>query len=233
MPTRILAVITARGGSKGVPKKNLAPVAGMPLIYWTITAAKQAGKLDRTIVTTDCEEIARTASEFGVPAPFIRPAELAKDHATSVDTILHAVRWLDRNDDYRPDFVMCLQPTSPLRTPEDIDAAIDLALGRDAESVVGVTPVAHHPYWTSRMDEEGCITDFFKLDRAYDRRQDLPPAYASNGAIYLTATGTLLEKESLYGEKTYGYVMPAERSLDVDTPWDLHLADLILRSRCQ
>jgi CMP-N,N'-diacetyllegionaminic acid synthase len=233
MGTRCLAVITARGGSKGIPNKNLAPVAGKPLIYWTITAARNARRLDRTIVTTDSEEIARVATELGVSAPFIRPAELATDEATSVAAIAHALQWLDRNEDYRPDFVMCLQPTSPLRTADDIDAAIGLALSRDAESVVGVSPAPQHPYWTYRLDDEGCVTDFFQLDKAYNRRQDLPAASASNGAIYLTATSTVLEKGSLCGEKTYAYVMPSERSLDVDSPWDLHLADLILRDRCR
>ncbi|HEY6331992.1 MAG TPA: acylneuraminate cytidylyltransferase family protein [Blastocatellia bacterium] len=231
MNSRCLALITARGGSKGIPSKNIAPVAGKPLIYWTIAAAESATRLDRTVVTTDSEDIAAVARDLGAEVPFIRPAELATDVASSVDVILHAVRWLDRNEDYRPDFVMCLQPTSPLRLASDIDGAIALALNRKAESVVGVTPVSHHPYWTYRIGSDGSVTDFVHADREYGRRQDLPPAYASNGAIYLTAFKPLIESSTLAGNNTYGYVMPPERSLDVDTPWDLYLADLILKDR--
>jgi CMP-N-acetylneuraminic acid synthetase len=228
--SEILGLIPARGGSKAIPGKNIVQVAGMPLVWWTIQAAQQAEGLSRIAVTTDSEEIANIVTQFGLEVPFLRPAELAQDTAPTMLAILHAIRWYEEYEAYCPDLVMCLQPTSPLRIAEDIDSAIALALDKGT-SVVSVTPVHRHPYWMKQVDAEGRATDFVTVDRPIHRRQDLPTVYAPNGAIYLARREILLQRETFYTENTHAYVMPPQRSLDIDTPWDLYLADLILKDR--
>ena len=225
-----VAIVPARGGSKGIPNKNITLVAGRPLIEWTIAAARAARGIDRLIVSTDSQEIATVARAAGAEVPFLRPAELARDDSPGTAVIVHALNWLAANDGYHPTYAMCLQPTSPLRTAEDIDAAIALALAKACDSVVSVTPAEHHPHWMKRIDDSGRLHPWATGDIA-TRRQDLPPAYALNGAIYLALRGVLVERETFYSEATHAYVMPAERSLDIDDTWHLHLADLILRTR--
>jgi len=161
----------------------------------------------------------------------MRPAHLAQDDTPGIAPVLHAAQWLADNEGYRPDMIMLLQPTSPLRIPEDIDRAIELIREKGADAIVSVTPVEAHPYWMKQIDGAGRMTDFIKLDQPFLRRQDLPEAYALNGAIYVVRRTVLLERETFFPENTYAYVMPAERSLDVDTTWDLYLADLVLRDR--
>jgi N-acylneuraminate cytidylyltransferase/CMP-N,N'-diacetyllegionaminic acid synthase len=166
----------------------------------------------------------------------MRPDELAHDHTPGTEPVLHAVDWLDTREGYRPDFVIVLQPTSPLRLAEDIEAAIDLAISQRADSVVSICEVRHHPFHTVKRNKNGTLTSFFglewqELQDKYPRRQDCPLAFAENGAIYLIERSSLLRHESLYGERLCGYVMPTKRSLDIDTPWDLYLADLILKAR--
>lgn len=228
---RVLAVVPARGGSKSIPRKNLAPLAGRPMIVYTIEPAIAANCISRLVVTTDSPEIAEVARNHGAEVPFLRPIELARDDTPGIDPILHAVRWLEEHEGYRADYVMVLQPTSPFRTPEDIRGALRLAEARRADAVVTVSLADHHPYWMKRLDESGRLQSFISLDRPYTRRQDMPPAYALNGAIYLARWAALLSKRTFYTENTYAYVMPQERSLDVDSPWDLYLADLVMRHR--
>jgi N-acylneuraminate cytidylyltransferase/CMP-N,N'-diacetyllegionaminic acid synthase len=228
---KILAVIPARAGSKGVSGKNLALVAGKPLLAWTIEAARQAGCLDRIVVTTDGNEIAEAALRAGAEVPFHRPPELARDETPGMDAILHAVSWLDEQQHYRPAAVMVLQPTTPLRTAADIVAGIQLLDDRRVESVVSVCEASHHPFWMKRLLPDGRLEDFLPQATVPPRRQDLPPAYALNGALYLALRAPLLAAHSFMLPNTCGYVMPAERSLDVDTRWDLELADFILSNR--
>lgn len=228
---RVLAIVPARGGSRGIPRKNIAPVAGKPLIAWTIETALACPILDRVIVSTDDEEIAGVARRRGAEVPFLRPAQLARDDTPGIEPILHAVRWLDEHEGYRPRHVMVLQPTSPLRTAEDIEGAVELAELKQGHRVVSVCRADQHPYWMKRVSGEGQITSFLSLEPAYTRRQDLPPAYALNGAIYLARREVLVAERTFYTEHTYAYVMPPERSLDVDEPWDLYLAHLVLRDR--
>lgn len=225
----VLGIVPARAGSKSIPRKNIAIVAGKPLIAHTIQAALDAKHIDRVIVSTDSQEIAEVARSFGAEVPFLRPPELAQDNTPGIEPILHAVRWLNDNDDYHPDYVMVLQPTSPLRTAEDIKAAVQLAQKHQADSVVSVCPAHQHPYWMKRITDDGRLVDFLSLNTDYTRRQDLPPVYALNGAIYLVRCEVLLEHKTFHTDHTYAYVMPPERSLDIDTPWNLYLADLILR----
>ncbi len=227
----VLGLIPARGGSKGIPGKNIAPVAGRPLLAWTIEAAHASGRVSRLIVSTDDQSIADVARQYGAEVPFLRPAELAQDDTPGIEPVLHAVRWVEENEGYRPEYVMLLQPTSPFRSSEDILAAVELAQGRQADSVVSVCLAHHHPFWTKSLDGDGRMQEFIKLDRPYLSRQNLPDAYALNGAIYLVRREVLLAQRNFYGNVTYGYVMPAERSIDIDSPWDLYLADLVMKDR--
>ena len=231
--TKILAIIPARGGSKGIPQKNIAELAGKPLIGWTITNAKSSLGIDRVIVTTDSKAIANVASHYDAEVPFLRPAALARDDTPGIQPILHLLDWLAQQENYLPDYVMVLQPTSPLRTTHDIEAVISIATEHQADSVVSVSPTEQHPYWMKTITEEGYLQDFLLSKDECDRRQELPSVYALNGAIYLARREIIIEKNSFYSDRTYSYVMPVERSLDIDTPWDLHLANLILKDKAQ
>ncbi len=230
-----VAIIPARGGSKSILRKNLVPLAGRGLIAYTIQAGLQAESVQRVIVSTDSPEIAEAAKAEGAEVPFLRPEELAADETLAEDTLLHAVHWLAENEAYRAEYVLLLQPTSPFRTAEDIDAAMALAEARQADAVVSVCPAEHHPYWMRTITEDGRLVDLPGATRRdLTRRQLLPQACALNGAIYLARREVLLAKKTWYTDRTYAYVMPPERSLDIDTPWHLHLARLILedRTRC-
>jgi len=238
MNVRILAIIPARGGSKSIPRKNIKLLAGKPLIAWTIEAALQSHSLNRVIVSTDDEEIAGVSRQWGAEVPFLRPPELAQDDISAISPVLHAVQWLDEHEGYQPVYVMLLQPTSPLRTTQDIESAINLGLVHNADSVVSVCEVKTHPCWAMGLDDQGAVQNFLGLDlrelqKKYPCRQDLPPAYAENGAIYLAKRSVLLERQAFYGEKLYGYVMPAGRSIDLDTLLDLRLAELMLKDRIE
>jgi|CXWL01.1.fsa_nt_gi CMP-N-acetylneuraminic acid synthetase len=226
----VLGLITARGGSKGVPRKNVRTVARKPLIAWTIESARQSRRLDRIVVSTDDDEIASVSRQFGAVVPFMRPPELARDDSPHIDVVLHALRWLAQEEKYEPEYVLLLQPTSPLRTAEDIDGMIDLALERRAEAVVSVSPACDHPYLAKRVDSEGVIAPFMECPLAYARRQDLPPAYALNGALYLQQCAGLLKRQSFEGCRTIAYIMPRQRSLEVDTEADLIEVERILTS---
>jgi CMP-N,N'-diacetyllegionaminic acid synthase len=226
-----LAVIPARGGSKGVPRKNVTMVGGKPLIAWTVEAAREARRVGRVVVSTDDAQIADVARGYGAEVPVLRPAALARDDTPGVEPALHIVEWLDANERYRPDAIVLLQPTSPLRTANDIDAAVVLMETRRAAAVVGVTPATMHPAWMKRIDEDGVLADVPGLTQAERLRQHLDPLYVINGAIYLCARDVLVTRRSFYAERTIAYVMPAERSLDIDSPWDLRVADLELAAR--
>jgi len=229
--SEVIAIITARGGSKTTPRKNIIPLAGKPLIAWTIEAARASRRLSRTLVSTDDAEIAQIAAKWGAEVPFLRPSELAGDSTPHILAVEHAIRWLDETEGTRPEYVLLLQPTSPLRTGEDIDAVIAIAEEREAVAVVSVCPMERHPYLSKRILADGTLADFVTSDIAYLRRQDLPPAYALNGALYLNRRESLLRDHTFVPPGTLGYVMPPERSLDVDTPWDFHLIELVLQDR--
>ena len=227
---KILGLITARGGSKGIPKKNVRLLAGKPLIAWTIEAALLSRHLSRVIVSTDDLEIAEISRQWGAKVPFMRPAELAQDDSPHVPVVTHAFHWLESHEKAQFDYALVLQPTSPLRSSGDIDNAIQLALEKDADSVISVCEAPSHPYQTKRVVDDK-LQNFISIPEGYLPRQELPPAYAVNGAIYLVGRDVIVNNHTFYTDRTYAYVMPPERSLDIDTPWDLYLAELILRDR--
>jgi CMP-N-acetylneuraminic acid synthetase len=226
-----IGLITARGGSKSIPRKNVKPLAGRPLVAWTIEAALQSECLGRVIVSTDDEEIAQVSRACGAEVPFMRPQELARDDSPHIESVNHAIHWLAAHEDTHPEYIMLLQPSSPLRTSEDIDAAVNLAKERNATGVVSVCETRQHPYLSKQILEDGTIADFVSSNLDYARRQDLPKAYALNGAIYLNRCKSLVRERTFQPKGTYAYVMPPERSLDVDEAWDLYLADLVLRNK--
>lgn len=220
---RTLALIPARGGSKGIPRKNIRAIAGKPLIAWTIEAALRSGLLDAVVVSTDDAEIAEVARQAGAQVPFLRPAELAQDGTPGIDPVLHALGAL-------PGFgaVLLLQPTSPLRSTADIDACLALAHGRQAVSVVSVSEPDTHPEWTYRLGGDQTLRRF--VDAApVARRQDLPPVVALNGALYYAQTDWLLQGRRLVAPETLAYVMPRARAIDIDTPLDWQIADMLLK----
>ena len=220
---KTLGLITARGGSKGIPRKNVRMLAGKPLIAWTIEAALHAGVLDGVVVSTDDEEIAAVAREAGAEVPFLRPAELAKDSTPGLDPVLHA---LDTLPGY--DAVLLLQPTSPLRSSDDIRACLRLAAEGVAASVVSVCEPQVHPGWTYRLLAGGQLQPMFE-GAAATRRQDLPEAYALNGALYFADAAWLRKRRAFVGAETRAYVMPAARSVDIDSELDWRIADMLLR----
>ncbi len=226
-----IAIIPARGGSKGVPHKNLAKVAGKPLVTWCIETALATPQISRVVVSTDDQAIADSARRAGADVPFARPPGLATDNATSIDTLIHAVEWLSDNENVRPELILLMQPTAPLVTTSDIEQIVGLIYEKNADAAVSVCPAHQHPYWIKRMEQDGKISDFITVTDRKSQRQELPEAYALNGALYLIRRDVLLKKCTLFPTKTYGYIMPPERSIDIDTPWDLYLADLVLQDR--
>jgi len=228
---KLLAVIPAKSGSRGIPNKNATLIAGKPLIQWTIECALAAPSVDRVLVTTDSPELADLAVRNGADAPFLRPPELARDDTPGIDPVIHVIKWLRKHESLFPEYVVALQPTSPLREPEDIEGVLKLALEKDADAVVSVVTVNQHPLWMKTIDPDGLMRNFMPEKEMPFRRQDLPDLYTLNGAIYLGRAEVVLTAGGWYTERTYGYVMPPEKSIDVDTPWDLNLADLLLRKR--
>lgn len=212
---RLLALVVARGGSKGLPRKNVMVAGGRPLIAWTIAAAQAAREVDRVVLSSDDEEIMEVARMWGCDVPFKRPADLATDEATSMDVVRHALTALPGYD-----YVALLQPTSPLRTAADIDAAYDLMRTRQAPSCVSVSEVEQSPYWMYRVSENDRLVGLLSPLKGVSRRQDLPVVYALNGAIYLARVDWLLAQGSFVGEGTIGYQMPRDRSIDIDTADD-------------
>lgn len=229
---RILGVVPARGGSKSVPRKNIAPLAGVPLIGYTIQAARAAKRLARCIVSTDDEEIAETARRLGADVPFLRPAQLSTDAALSLPVLQHAMEQAEAADGPY-DAVMMLQPTSPLRASSDIDTAAELLERSGADSVVSVVDVGGwHPARMKRVLEGGVLVNYADPDGPEDMRprQALPPVYIRNGAIYLSRR-TVIVAGAMVGKDCRAYIMPAERSINVDGPADLVAAGYWLKGR--
>jgi CMP-N-acetylneuraminic acid synthetase len=229
-----LGLIVARGGSKGIVGKNLHPLGGRPLISHTFQAAGESKVLDRIVLSTDSPEIAEAGRAAGVEVPFLRPPELAKDTTPTLDVIRHALDWLGREEAYRPDIVVLLQPTSPLRQARHIDEALGLLASGDADSVVSVVPVPAHfnPHWQFVV-EDGMIRTFTgeTLAAIAPRRQGLEETFSRNGAIYAFRRASLEKHGTIYGERCAAYVMAPEDSVNIDGPEDLEAAERMLAGR--
>jgi CMP-N,N'-diacetyllegionaminic acid synthase len=227
---RALGIITARGGSKGIPRKNLKLLGGKPLIHYSIDAANDT-PLERLILSTEDPKIAEVARSLGCDVPFMRPAELARDETPHLPVIQHAVQWLIDHEAYRAEAVVILQPTSPLRSSADIAAALRMLELSGADSVVSVSEVsAHaHPMRMLHVDENGLAKLFVTgepVRNRINRRQDLPKAFVMNGAVYAFRPEVLFAASpSLYGDRVVAYPMPAERSISIDGPEDWEAAE--------
>lgn len=230
-----LGVITARGGSKGIPGKNLKPLAGKPLLAYTFEAAQASGVLDRVILSTDDVAIADYARGLGCDVPFMRPAELARDETPHLPVMQHALAWLAEHQHYRPDAVVILQPTSPLRRGEHIRDALALLAAHEVDSVVSVSPVPAHmnPMRMLRLDDRGRAVLFVTgelVRRRINRRQDQPEAFTMNGAVYAFRTHVLTAAEpSLYGDSTLALRMNDPAGISIDTLDDWSEAEKALR----
>ena len=224
--TNILALIPARGGSKGIPRKNIRSFAGYPLIAWSIAAAKKSKLVTRVIVSTDDEEIAAVARQWGAETPFLRPAELAQDKTTDLPVFMHALKWLEDVEGYRADIVVQLRPTSPIRPQTMVDDAIRILLNhKDADCVRGVVPAGQNPFkmWRFNGEEKplGQLLEVPGIHEPYNApRQILPPVYWQTGHIDAIRTSTIVDKESLTGNAIYPLVIDPKYTVDIDTPAD-------------
>lgn len=218
---KILAIIPARGGSKGIQKKNIALLAGEPLIKYTIDQAKQSKEISRIVVSTDDTEISNLAIKYGAEVPYLRSPDLSEDETPSADVVLDAI---ERISGYET--IIMLQPTSPLRLYNDIDAALKVHAENDFNSVVSVRPTSDSPYWSFK-EKSDVITPLFP-DELNKGRQSLQKTYVLNGAIYISSVEKFLLHRSFFTFPLLPYLMPVERSLDIDTQLELEEADRIL-----
>jgi N-acylneuraminate cytidylyltransferase/CMP-N,N'-diacetyllegionaminic acid synthase len=226
----VLGIIPARFNSQGVTNKNIRKLNNKPLIAYTIEAALKTKRLSRIIVSTDNEEIADIARTYGAEAPFLRPAELARDDTSMLPVLQYAVKFLENKENYRTHIIVTLQPTSPLRKSYHIDEAVKKLIDNDADCVVSLCEVEHSPYWMKKIEDDK-VFDFIEGAERYTRRQDLPKVYCLNGAIYVTKYKVLMEENKILGDNTRAIIMNQEDSVDIDTELDLKLAELILKER--
>jgi len=225
----MLAIIPARGGSKGLPGKNIMELNGKPLIAWTIEAAFKSQFIDNVIVSTDDKKIADISLNSGASIPFMRPANLADDKALAIDVYFYTINRLFENTGVMHDSFVVLQPTSPLRKSDDIDNAINIFRQMDADSVISVVESPHPIEWTKKIDEDGVLRYFFSDGVANKNRQDNAVTYIPNGAIFIFKTEFLKIHYTYYSEKTYPYIMPRERSVDIDDIIDFKFAEFLMR----
>ena len=224
---KILALISARGGSKGIPRKNIRPLAGKPLIAWSIEAALSCDCITRTVVSTDDFEIAEVAKTYGAEIPFIRPSQISTDETPGIAPVLHALRALPGFD-----VVVLLQPTSPLRTADDINNAVEMLLHSQANAVVSVNAADVHPYLTYSLDDRKHLMPIVDgTGRKIHRRQDFPEYFALNGAIYAARVPWLFKNQNFLTKETLGYVMTIENSPEIDTELDWRWVEFLLKER--
>jgi len=220
----ILAIIPARGCSKGIPRKNVRELCGKPLIAWSIEAAKNSKNIDRLVVSTEDEEIAHIARSYGADVPFVRPAKLAEDETSGMAPVLHALEQLPGYE-----WVLLLQPTSPLRTTEDIDGIIEFCHNRKAPAAVSVCETSKHPQWMYHISKNGYLQPFVNAP-LISRRQELSQVFAINGALYIAETGWFNREQNFLSDETLGYIMPPERSADIDNPLDWQWVEFLTRA---
>jgi CMP-N-acetylneuraminic acid synthetase len=222
----IIGIIPARGGSKGIPRKNIKLLNNQPLIYYTINAAIESQYINQIYVSTDDLEIVEISRRLGANIPILRPQELAEDDTPTLPVIQHMTETIEKK--YGPvDITVTLQPTSPLRTGLDIDNTIKILLDSEADAAVSVTEVETHPYIMAKVEQNRLI--WLHSEQKLSRRQDFPKIYALNGAVYATKRDILIDHNTLYGQNTRAYIMPRERSIDIDDYYDFLLVETIMR----
>lgn len=229
----ILGIIPARGGSKGIPGKNIRPLHGKPLIQYSIEAAQQSRLMDRLILTTDSPDIAEVGRSLGAEAPFIRPPELAQDNTPMLPVIEHAVLYLEQGG-WRADIIILLQPTAPLRRAEHIQSAVKMLTELKCDSVVSVVQIPEHysPDFAYKVDG-GLLKPFLEGGGRATRRQDTRPAFSRDGTIYVFWRDTLMNKHNIYGEKCHPLILPNDQSCNLDTMEDWAGAERMISSQEQ
>jgi len=224
---KILALIAAKGNSQGLPNKNILNLGGKPVIAWTIEQAKACKYVDEIIVSTESNTIAEIALLYGEGVPFMRPKELAEDSSKIMDVISHTIAFIE-DKGQRFDILVLLQPTCPLRKTDDIERAIGLFFDKKAQAVVSVSETKHSPLWSNTLPADGCMSQFLKPDVINKNRQELPTYYQLNGSIYIAYLDYIKRSKNFYGERTYAYIMPMIRSIDIDSIIDfLHVKSIM------
>jgi len=231
----ILGVITARGGSKGIARKNIKLLGGKPLIAYTVEQAKQSELITDLIISTDDKEIAQVAEKYGCLVPFLRPQGLARDETPHLPVLQHALREMEKREAKQFDMVVLFQPTSPFRTKEDIDQTIKLLIDSKADSAVSLVEVEkdNHPMKMKKIEEKGgfkFVLPYCLEEPEGIRRQDLPVCFQRSGAVYVQTRELLLEKNRLYGDKIVGHIVPKERSIDIENELDWLRAEHMLKN---
>jgi CMP-N-acetylneuraminic acid synthetase len=228
---KVLGLIPARGGSKGIPRKNIKLLCGKPLIQYTAEAALSARLLTRVILTTEDEEIAAVGRTCGLEVPFLRPADLARDDTPTLPVVQHAVRCMEAQGD-RYDAVCLLQPTNPLRRAEDINGCVELLDTTDADAVITVlaVPAEHNPHWVYFRDQQNYLQVSTGEVTPISRRQDLPDAFHREGSVYVTRRDVVMKENSLYGSRILGYELQPEGSVNIDGAGDWERAERLLTS---
>jgi len=225
---KVVCIIPARGGSKGIPRKNIKLLNGKPLIAYTIEQALKSKYIDRTIISTDDKEIANISKEYGAEVPYMRPDDLSGDNASTIDVLLHAINWLEKHDKCEFDIIVLLHATAPLRVVADINACIKMLIKESADNVFSVTEAARNPYFNMvEVNEKGKV----KLVKkgSYSTRQSAPTVYDMNSSIYVWWKDVLKRKRKIFLNQSALYVMPRERSIDIDNPLDFIIAETLLR----
>jgi len=229
---KIVCVIPARGGSKGVPRKNIRNLAGKPLIGYAIEQSQQSQYIDRTIVSTEDMEIAAVSKHYGAELPFVRPVDLADDHTSTIDVLLHSINWLEENEKYDFQILVLLHATTPLRSVKDIDLSIEKLIETNAENVFSVTEAHRNPYFNMvEINNDGQVMLVKKGD--FNTRQSAPIVYDMNSSIYVWWKDILKEKKKIILERTEVYVMPKNRSVDIDDSIDFTMAEVLLKERIE
>ncbi len=232
----LLAVVAARAGSKGLPGKNIRPMLGVPLLGWPVNAALNSPAVTRTIVSTDCPKIADIAKDCGADAPFLRPAELSCDSASSAEVVIHALDWFEaRGEAY--DHVVLLEPTSPLTEASDITAAFEMLTTNTAgaTSIVGVSELnTHHPVYSIKRSATGFLTPAYSENfGSLPRRQDIESLHFLDGSLYMSKSSVLRQRKTFYTENTLGFVMPDWKSLEVDNLTDFICIEAIMHRKAE
>ncbi len=225
----VLAIIPARGGSKGIPKKNIKAISGKPMINYTIEAAKECQYIDKVIVSTDNEEIAEVSMKAGAIVPFLRPDDLASDTAKTIDVVMHAIEFYERKGE-RYDIIVLLQPTSPLRDSDDITKALEYYMRKGEKSLVSVSEVTENPVLMRQFGEDDTLVKMLDEDSTV-RRQDMKKYYRVNGAIYINSMSGINENTSL-NDNELGYVLAPNHAVDIDEPQDVVVAEYFVSQNC-
>ena len=229
---KILALIPARGGSKGLPGKNIKPMLGKPLIGWTIEQALASEFIDKVVVTTDDKEIAEISRKFKADVPFLRPRELAQDSSPTMDAVLHAVNWFEENGELY-DILVLLEPSSPLRDSEDIDNSIKLLSSTpEAESIVGICQVeSAHPSFIVQLGKENFLIPYLNKEFKVIRRQDIEDLYFFEGSLYVSLINSLKSRKNFYHEKCLEYIVPKWKSYEIDDLSDFIIIEALMKAK--